>query len=68
MFQKRAICIITGSDFLAPTKPLFYQTGILNIHDPHQYLLLIYKFMNKNKISVSNSAYNNRNANNPIID
>ena len=60
ILQKKIVRIITGSDFLAHTKPLFYQTGILNIFDLHQYLLLIYMFKNRHNFETSNSAYNTR--------
>ena len=36
--------ILTNSDFLAHTNPLFHQTKILKIKDIHRYLLCIYMY------------------------
>lgn len=67
MLQKRAVRIITGSEYLAHTDPLFYSTGILKIDDLHEYLLLLYLFKSKNKFNYSNSTYETRHASDPEI-
>ena len=44
MLQKRAVRVITGSDYLARTNPLFHKTGLLKIQDIHIYLLAVYMY------------------------
>ena len=46
--QKKIIRIITNESYLAHTKPLFYNTGILNIENVHSYVLAIYMFKKRN--------------------
>ena len=44
LIQKKILRIITGSEYLAHTNPLFYQTNILKVSDLHKYLLAQYMF------------------------
>ena len=44
LLQKKIIRIITSSDFLAHSDPLFYQTKILRLRDIYRYCLGIHMF------------------------
>ena len=48
--QKRLIRLITNSDFLAHTQPLFQQLQILNIENMRKYSLAIYFFKNSHSL------------------
>ena len=67
MLQKRAIRIISGSEYLAHTTPLFYDAGILKAVDVHRLLLLLYYFRNREKFGQSNVAYETRHAHAPVV-
>jgi exonuclease III len=65
LLQKKLVRIITHSEFIAHTTPLFYSTKILKIEDIHIFLLAIHAY----KINVNNNFnnfthnYNTRNRN-----
>ena len=44
LLQKKIVRIITDSNYLAHTDPLFKQTNILKIKDLHKYLLCLYMY------------------------
>ena len=67
MLQKRAIRIITGSEYLSHTEPLFLQTSILKFEDLHKYLLLLYYFKHKCDFQPSNVNYSTRYGGEPIL-
>ena len=67
LLQKRVVRIITGSDFLANTGPLFYSTGILKIKDVNKFLLALYMRKNLDNFRNINSVYQTRNAIEPLI-
>ena len=63
LFQKKIIRIITNSDYLSHTKPLFIQTGILSVPLIYKYVLGIqmFKLNSANLIPYSDHPYNTRN-------
>lgn len=67
MLQKRAIRVVTHSEFLAHTDPLFHTTGILKICDIHKYLLMLYFFKNRDKFEYPSSEYSTRYSSDPIL-
>ena len=68
MIQKKVIRIVTGSDYLEHTQPLFHKTEILKFDDLHRFLLLLYFYKNRDGFSVSNHSYNTRHHNDPLIE
>ena len=62
LLQKKAVRIITQSDFLAHTRPLFSSLNLLNIFDLHRYhcAVFIFKSIN-NKLPVNFNDYFNFN-------
>ena len=68
LLQKKIIRIITQQSYLAHTNPLFYQTGILKIHDIHDYLLAIegYKANIQQKFTYPSHSYETRSSAYPI--
>jgi len=67
MLQKRLIRIITDSDYLDHTGPLFEETGILTVNQIHIYMLSIYMFKMSNSadgIPTLDHNYNTRYSNN----
>ena len=44
LLQKKIIRIVTNSEFLAPTAPLFYSTKILRVKDVYRYILGTYMY------------------------
>lgn len=60
MLQKKIIRIVTRSEFLAHTDPLFYETKILKIADVHKFLLAIYVYKKFSKFTFPNHAYETR--------
>ena len=67
MLQKRPIRIITGSEYLSHTEPLFLQTSILKFADLYKYLLLLHYFKHKRDFQPSNVNYNTRYGGEPIL-
>ena len=67
MLQNRIVRIVTGSEYLARTNPLYYRTGILKISDIHKIFLAIYVYKNKNNLSHPTYSYNTRHRNDPLI-
>ena len=63
MLQKRALRIITFSEYLAHTEELFKQLNIPKIHDIHKYSCCLYVFSNKNKFEINDDVYSTRNCN-----
>ena len=57
LLQKRAVRIVTGSEYLAHTEPLCIATCILKVKDIHKVLLLLYYHKNKSKFPSSSSSY-----------
>ena len=81
LLQKRAVRIITLSNFLAHTKPLFCQTGILKINEIYTYLTSVFIFKLKHNLfplhfasifscilTPRNSIYFTRSTANQLID
>ena len=64
LLQKKIVRIITNSDYLAHSDPLFVRTGILKINDIHTFLLAIHGFKFHNKYVTSSHEYNTRNRDN----
>ena len=62
LLQKKLVRLITNSEYLAHSKPLFYQTGILNIFELYEYHLGIFAFKNKSKFHHATHNYSTRNA------
>ena len=60
VLQKKLVRIITNSDYLAHTDPLFHSTGILKINELYEYHLTLYAFRNKNNFVSSSHAYQTR--------
>ena len=60
VLQKKIVRIITGSEFLAHSGPLFKQTGILKITDLHKYLLCLhmYKLRHSNNRNIFENIHN----------
>ena len=48
--QKRIVRLLTHSDYLAHTQPLFHQLRLLNIENLRKYSLAVHFFKNKNDI------------------
>ena len=65
MLQKRLVRIITNSEFLAHTDPLFYNTKILKVKDIYTYLIAIKAYKNNifNNFNYGKHAHNTRNRN-----
>ena len=65
MLQKRLVRIITNSEFLAHTDPLFYNTKILKVKDIYTYLIAIKAYKNNifNNFNYGEHAHNTRNRN-----
>ena len=68
LLQKKIVRLITSSDYLAHTTPLFYRTKILKFSDVYRYLLAIHMYhrMNNNQIDFPSHDYNTRNINRAI--
>ena len=60
--QKRIVRIITNSDYLSHTDPLFYKTGILKVHELHIYLLALraYKHNRSGRLDYPQHTYDTR--------
>jgi len=63
LLQKKIVRLITGSDRLAHTDPLFYRTAILKLSDLHTYLLCVHMFcrVHGNMAAGVTHSYNTRN-------
>ena len=68
LIQKKIIRIITSSEFLSPTAPLFYSTKILHVKDVYRYNLGIFMFKKhlSGDIPLPMHSYNTRNINSAI--
>ena len=68
LIQKRIVRIITHSNYLANTAPIFYRTKILRIRDIYRLYVGIYMFKQQlsNSISYPSHAYNTRYCNDAI--
>ena len=65
VLQKRAVRIITGSEYLAHTNPLFIQTKILKLSDVSLYCINLHVFKNIDDYnSQSDHGYNTRGVSN----
>ena len=62
LLQKRAVRILSNSDYLAHTTPLFLSSKILKLEDIHKFLVVQYVFKNFDKFSVRESSYGSRRA------
>ena len=62
LIQKKLVRIITNSEYLAHSKPLFHQTGILKIYELYEYHLGIFAFKNQSNFSHTTHNYATRNA------
>ena len=60
LLQKRAVRIITNSEFLESTNPLFVRIKILKIADVHKYCCCLYAFKNPNKFRAVEHNHNTR--------
>jgi hypothetical protein len=58
ILQKKIIRIITGSNYLDPTTPLFYKTKILKLNDINNYMLALYTFKRRAENNVSYPDHN----------
>lgn len=68
LLQKRAVRIITGSNYLEHSTQLFLKLRILKIVDIYKYLCCMFAHKNLDKyVSVSN-IYSTRNSNNLIVE
>ena len=65
LLQKKIVRIITGSDYLAHTNPLFNKTNILKLTDIHKHMIAtrIYKMKGSNAVNRHRHNYYTRNAN-----
>ena len=61
LLQKKFVRLITNSQFLDHTDPLFLKTGILKIDDIHSYLLSIHAFKNISDYSSHLHTHDTRN-------
>ena len=66
LLQKKVVRIITKSDYLAHTDPLFYSTGILKIDDLYKFQLAIHGFKNRNNFEYLSHSYDTRLRNNAV--
>ena len=68
LLQKKIIRTVTGSDFLATTKPLFYKTKILTVKDVYLFNLGIqmYKLQSSNSITLPDHSHFTRNRVNAV--
>lgn len=69
LLQKRVIRIITKSNYLAHSTPLFYSTQILKLPDIYKYFLALHSFklIQSNNYAQTNQIYNFRNQNIPVM-
>ena len=63
LLQKKLVRIITKSEYLAHTNPLFFETGILKIEDLYEYHVAIYAFKNRQSFVQPSHGYITRNSN-----
>ena len=68
ILQKRAVRILSNSDYLAHTSPLFFNSKTLKLDDIHRFLVLQYVFKNFDKFSARDSSYGSRNAGKLIVE
>ena len=68
LIQKKIIRIITLSEYLAPTRPLFLSTEILKLKDIYRFSLGIhmYKEQTVGNVRLVDHQYNTRNHNNAV--
>ena len=66
LLQKKIVRIITKSDYLAHTNPLFKATNILKITDIHKFMIAtkMYKMNESNNVIRPSHSYSTRTANN----
>ena len=65
--QKRIIRIITNSNYIAHTSPLFYKLGLLKLVDIHKFQAAVYMYKNQfNDLYINNHGLNTRNSHNLV--
>ena len=68
LLQKRAVRIITSSNYLEHSTPLFFKLRILKIVDIYKYLCCMFAHKNLDKYDSVSNIYSTRNSNNLIIE
>ena len=66
LLQKKIVRIITNSEFLAHTGPLFAKLEMLKVSDIHRYLISIHAFKSLDSYSIHQHSYFTRNRNNLV--
>ena len=66
LLQKKAVRLITNSNYLAHTNPLYVKTNILKINDIHTYLLAVQGFKSRHIYNNTPHEYDTRNRDNLI--
>ena len=60
LLQKKIVRIITNSEYLAHSDPLFHRTGILKIQEIYDYQLSIFAYKNQNNFTSFTHEYQTR--------
>lgn len=68
LLQKRIVRVITGSNYLAHTGPLFHRTKILKLSDVHTFLLGTYMYSHISSFSTPTHTITTRQSEDPIVN